>query len=267
MNLTTPLAQGRTAEIYRWDDGHVLKFFREWCPPDWVDYEARIARAVYEAGVPSPAPGEIVEVDGRRGLVYERLDGISMLRDLNARPWMVLKHARALAELQVEIHQKVSTGLPSYKDRLRDDIRSTAQLNESLRKKSFALLEVLPNRHNICHGDFHPGNVLLTKKGPIVIDWMTACTGSPWADVARTSLILSIGVKAAGKQVRPIVRMTVKLYQRVYLNRYKILVPDREKEMERWIPVIAAARLNEEILPEREALIEVVTGSSLGKAT
>jgi aminoglycoside phosphotransferase (APT) family kinase protein len=253
-----PIAQGRTAEIYPWDDGHVLKLFRDWCPPDWVEYEARIAGAVHAAGVPSPAPGEMIEMDGRRGLIYERLDGISMLQDLNARPWMVFKHARSLAELQVEINQKSSAGLPSYKDRLSDDIRSTAQLNEELRKKALALLDVLPNRQNICHGDFHPGNVLITRKGPIVIDWMTACTGSPWADVARTSLILSIGAKSAGKQVHLIVRMMVRLYHRIYLNRYRALIPNAENEMNRWMPIIAAARLNEEIIPEREELIEIV---------
>jgi hypothetical protein len=70
-----PIAQGRTAEVYDWDSKHVLKLYLEWCPRDWVEYEARIARAVYESGVPSPAAGEIVEVNGRRGLIYERLEG------------------------------------------------------------------------------------------------------------------------------------------------------------------------------------------------
>jgi len=92
------MAQGRTAEIFAWDDHHILKLYRDWCPPDWVEYEARTARAVWEAGIPSPAVGDIVEVDGRRGLIYQRLEGISMLQDMNARPWMLLKHARSLAE-------------------------------------------------------------------------------------------------------------------------------------------------------------------------
>ncbi|MCI0563423.1 MAG: hypothetical protein MN733_33525, partial [Nitrososphaera sp.] len=90
-----PTAQGRTAEIFPWDDGHVLKLFRDRCPPDSVEYEARVAGAIHEAGIPSPAAKEIIEVNGRRGLIYERLDGISMLEDMNARPWMLLKHARS----------------------------------------------------------------------------------------------------------------------------------------------------------------------------
>lgn len=256
--LSNPVAQGRTAEIFAWDDHHILKLYRDWCPPDWVEYEARTARAVWKAGIPSPAVGDIVEVDGRRGLVYQRLEGISMLQDMNARPWMLLKHARSLAELHVKINQRSVAGLPSYKDRLKYDIHNTRHLDQDLRNKALAMLAVLPDGQNVCHGDYHPGNVIITKSGPVVIDWMTACAGSPWADVARTSLILSIGAKAAGKQVRPLIRTVIKLYHQTYLNRYRALIPDTGNELNRWRPVIAAGRLNEEIVPERGALIELV---------
>jgi aminoglycoside phosphotransferase (APT) family kinase protein len=223
-----------------------------------VEYEARIARAVYEVGIPSPEAREIVEVEGRRGLIYERLEGVSMLQDMNARPWLLFKHARSLAELHVRIHGQSTTELPSYKDRLDYDIRHSAHLGEEFKSKALALLKVLPGSSNICHGDYHPGNVLVTERGPVVIDWMTASTGSPWTDVARTSLLLSIGAKAAGKQVRPIIRMAIKLYHRTYLNRYRALKPDTENELDRWTPVTAAGRLNENIIPEREALIKIV---------
>lgn len=255
---STPIAQGRTAEIYLWDDHHVLKLYRDWCPSDWVEYEARIAGAVYEAGIPSPAIGEIVEVNGRRGLTYERLDGISMLRDMSARLWRLFQHARLLADLQVQINQKSIVGLPAYKDRLRYDILNTEHLKAALRDKVLARLDILPDGQNVCHGDYHPDNVIITKAGPIIIDWMTACSGSPGADVARTSLILSIGAKRAGRQVNPIIRAAINLYLRTYLNRYQGFVPDIKKESARWMPVIAAARLNEDILPEREALIKIV---------
>lgn len=254
------LSQGRTAEIYAWDDGHVLKLFRDWCPADWVDYEEKMARSVYEAGVPSPAPGEIIEADGRRGLVYERLDGVSMLQDMNVRPWRMFSHARSLAELQVRIHQLSIPGLPTYKDRLNYDIRNTSHLSEDWRKKACAMLESLPHGDKLCHGDYHPGNVLITPRGPVVIDWMTACAGSPWADVARSSLLLRIGAKAAGKQVRPIIRLGVRLYHRTYLNRYRVLNPDASNELALWGAVIAAGRLNEGIAPEQEALIKMVKG-------
>lgn len=253
-----PIAEGRTAEIYPWDDHHVLKLYRDWCPPDWVEYEVRIAHLVQEAGIPSPEASEIVEVGGRRGLIYQRLEGISMVQDLKSRPWMLLKHAHQLAELQSKIHEKSTTGLPSYKDRLRYDIEETSYLTESLRREAHDVLNQLPNGQSICHGDFHPENVLITKRGPMVIDWMNACSGSPWADVARTSLILTIGVRAAAKQIPLFLRMMVRLFHRTYLRRYRAICADTENEMQRWMTLIAAARLNENIIAEREMLIELV---------
>src|SRR5215213_6411257 len=150
-STATPIAQGRTAEIYPWDERHILKLYRAWCPAGWADYEARIARSVHEAGVPSPAINEIVEVDGRKGLVYERLDGVSMLEDMNARPWRLFGHARLLADLHMQVHQHAVTGLPSYKDRLRSDIRETSQLTHDLRGKGLAMLDQLPDGNSICH--------------------------------------------------------------------------------------------------------------------
>lgn len=255
---SSPIAQGRTAEIYLWDDGHVLKLYRDWCPSDWVEYEATVARAIHAAGIPSPAMGEILEVNGRRGLIYERLKGISMLQDMNARPWRLIKHARSLADLQIQINQKSISGLPSYKDRLRFDISRSAHLSPVLREKALAALDILPDGENVCHGDFHPGNVILTNAGPVVIDWMTASSGSPWTDVARTSLLMSIGPKGAGKLVSPIVRIAITLYRWLYLHHYHALIPDTKNEASRWAPIIAAARLNEDIPPERNTLIEMV---------
>jgi thiamine kinase-like enzyme len=181
-----------------------------------------------------------------------------MLQDMNARPWTILKRARSLAGLHVKINKQSITGLPSYKEGLRYAIGETPYLNEDLRNKTLALLDTLPDGQRLCHGDFHPGNVILTKDGPIVIDWMTARAGSPWMDVARTSLLLSIGPKGAGKLVSPIIKIAIRLYYRAYLNRYHTLVSDTKNELKHWIPVIAAARLNEDIVPEREALIEMV---------
>jgi thiamine kinase-like enzyme len=191
-------------------------------------------------------------------LIYERIEGHLMLQDMNARPWTILKHARSLADLQVMIHRQSIAGLPTYQERLKFVILRAQALSEELRAKALGILESLPDGESVCHGDFHPGNILLTKRGPVVIDWMTACSGNPWADLARTSLLLSIGAKSAGKMVSPFIRIVIKLYHRTYLNRYHLHNPAGKHELEHWMPVIAAARLNEEILPEREALINLV---------
>ena len=54
-------------------------------------------------------------------------------------------------------------------------------------------------RLGFLHRDFHPGNVLWSKSGPLVVDWANSCAG-PWGcDVAhcRDNLIQLGGVEAA----------------------------------------------------------------------
>jgi uncharacterized protein (TIGR02172 family) len=265
ISLSTLIAEGRTAEVYEWKNGCVLKLYHDWCPPHWVEHEAKVAHAVTAAGIPSPAAGEIVEVNHRRGLVYERVTGISMLQDMNTHPWTIFKHARMLAELQVKINQLYVSGLWPYKEALMHSICRAPHLDDELRETVLNYLASLVDREKVCHGDFHPGNVLLTDQGAIIIDWMTASIGNPWADVARTSMLLTIGAKSAGKQVSPMVRIFIRLYHQAYLKRYMSLIPDGSNELRKWMPVIAAARLDEKIEGEEEALMGMVQAGLAGK--
>ena len=45
----------------------------------------------------------------------------------------------------------------------------------------------------IVHGDLHPLNVMLTERGPVVIDWEGARVGPADADAAITWLLLEVG--------------------------------------------------------------------------
>ncbi|MBN1246854.1 MAG: phosphotransferase, partial [Anaerolineae bacterium] len=121
--LGEPIAYGRTAEIHALSDNRILKLCYDWVSEGAVRYEARIARAVHDAGLPVPAVGEVREVDGRFGVVYERVEGLSMFRVLAAKPWQLPRHARTLAVLHAQMHGIAAiAGLPAQRQRLQDKI-------------------------------------------------------------------------------------------------------------------------------------------------
>ena len=75
MPLGALIGRGRTAEVYAWDEGRIVKlYWRDW-PEATVRHEEEMALLVNEAGLATPRFYGRVEVDGRQGLVYERVDG------------------------------------------------------------------------------------------------------------------------------------------------------------------------------------------------
>jgi uncharacterized protein (TIGR02172 family) len=251
IDLGKPIAYGRTAEMYAWQGGQVLKLFYDWFSLDDIQYEANIQRAVHASGLPVPAVGEILRVNERNGLVYERVDGISMLEVFYRKPWRSIPYGRKMGELHAAMHaSSIGVKIPSQREKLTRRIRQSKVLPAARIAKLLAALDALPDGDRLCHGDFHPGNILVTGRGEVIIDWIDSSLGNPLADLARTTIII-LGAAETSQVPNPLLKGFVRLLHAVYLNRYFKLRPGGEAEYRRWLPVIAAARLNEGI-PEIE---------------
>ena len=263
---STPLARGRTAEVFAWQEGQILKLFYDWCPQQWVQTEIDIGRVIASRAIPIPKLIDSVEIEGRRGIIYERVDGPTMLEVSSVKPWLLFHLARLMAELHTKIHQQDAVGLPSLCESLKSTIEKVDILPSDLKSRSLNLLEKLPDGNTLCHFDFHPGQVILTAKGPVIIDWMTAHQGHPLADVARTSIILKIGqVPGASRTMRVITSLWRGLFFRTYIDRYLELHPGSNRdEITRWMAPVAAARLKEAIPGEQHYLVAFIQ-ANLGK--
>ena len=99
------IGKGRLAEVFAWGDTQVLKLFAAGRDAAAIEAEARVSQIVHEAGVVTPGTHGVVEVEGRRGIVYDRALGTSMLGQLSAKPWRLFAFGRMLAELHVSVHQ------------------------------------------------------------------------------------------------------------------------------------------------------------------
>jgi tRNA A-37 threonylcarbamoyl transferase component Bud32 len=256
------LGQGRTAEVYAWND-QVLKLFVEGFPAEWIHAEAEATRVAHQAGLSAPAVGEIVQVDGRTGIIYERVDGASMLQTFAARPWTFLSAVRRFVELQVTMHECAGPGLPSQRERLRGAIWAAPRLTVGVKEQVLQALDRLPDGDAICHGDYHPDNVIVASQGLVVIDWMNATRGNPLADVARTSLACRVGAvpPRASRLVRWSTRLGQGAFHTLYLREYFARQPFDREQLEAWIPVVAAARLAERISEEEDRLVTLVEAS------
>ncbi|GAA4920984.1 phosphotransferase [Streptomyces coeruleoprunus] len=148
------IAQGRDADVYALDESRVLRRYRHGGP---TGLESRLMTHLAACGYPVPRVYEITDTD----MVLERLAGPTMMDVLARRPWQVTSLGRELGRLHDRLHALPAPGwLP----------------------KRFSTAD----GDRVLHLDLHPGNVILTERGPVVIDWCNAGAGDPAADVAMT---------------------------------------------------------------------------------
>ncbi len=153
MTDPVPLASGREADVFAIDAQRVLRRYRNGGD---VTTEAAFMAYAAELGFPVPKVYRAVDTD----LVMERLDGPTMLQAMITGDIAIQAGAAILADLHSRLHK-----LPP---------RVSADPNA-----------------RIVHLDLHPDNVMLSSRGPVVIDWRNATEGPPDLDLALTALILA----------------------------------------------------------------------------
>lgn len=247
------IGQGRTSEVFVWDDENILKLYRKGMPQEAIINEFNISNCVYEKGLLTPFAKEIVDIEERKGIVFERVRGVTMMQYFLSKPWHISREAQRLAELHYEMHKIKVSEIPKQKPKLIQSIKATEKLTENKKQVIIDYMDSLIEDNSLCHGDFHPDNILISENKYIVIDWMTGTRGSAVADIARTYVLLKMGALPLGtsklkKNIIEFVRRKFySEYIKQYLKKSSILMEDIEK----WVLPIAAARLVE-WLPEYE---------------
>ena len=161
------IGSGASAEVFEYGSD-VLKLFR----PQYsyaADMEAARTGAVHEAGIPAPRFIAVIDVEDRRGIVLERIDGRTLLEEMLAGRTDARSAGMLTAEVQVAIHD-MTADLPRLSD--------------------VADLGPLADGSAVCHLDLHPGNVIMSPLGLVVIDWVNAHLTAVAADVARSVMTI-----------------------------------------------------------------------------
>jgi aminoglycoside phosphotransferase (APT) family kinase protein len=185
------LAAGNVAEVFEWGS-RVVKLYRSPARKPTAFREAVIHAAVEAMALPVPAVWGVVEVGGRWGIVFDRVEERSFAERMREDPSVIPECLLTLARLHARIHGQAAHQLGSLKSRLATNIAGTGLLDEPLKQSLLNRVAGMPHGDRLCHGDFHPINVLGPNSQPMVIDCPDACCGDPAADVCRSYLLLKL---------------------------------------------------------------------------
>ena len=192
-SLGEKIGEGAYADVHAWAPGQVLKLFKSGFLRRHSWWEARMTRAAFAAGAPAPEVFDEVTLEGRFGVVLQRLDGPTLLQLSRSGAMTSEQVGSILATLAISVHK---TPEPPHVLSLRDTMASSPRFSGGMLPKHIAagiltLIERLAPGDGLSHGDFYPGNVIMTADGPRLIDWTGAVRAPAALDLGVSHFLLS----------------------------------------------------------------------------
>lgn len=234
------IGEGKVAEVFEYGEGRVLKLYRAGQPRSDAVREAEVLGVVARGGVRAPQAHEVRQFDGRWGVVMDRVAGRPFAEAMLADPAASAPYFAAMARLQAGLHSAEGAGLMPVKTRLDGKIGRAAGLADPVRQRLRDRLQALPDGDRLLHGDFHPYNILGTPEDAVIVDWLDATAGPAAADVCRSWLLMQT--------------LSMDLAE-TCLGAYLAIAPMERVAVFDWLPVLAAARLTENVPDEAGALM------------
>ena len=231
---------GNTATVYAWEDGRVLKLFYRGYPKKSVEKEFYNAMAISNMDFAKPRAYEMISCEERIGIIYDRVAGESLL-DWVMKTGDVEKCAVYMAKLHKAIIQNRISNVPNYKEFLKFHIPNTQAFNSNKREEALQMINKLPDGNALCHGDFHPGNILISNGNTTVIDFMNVCHGNFLYDIARTIFLVEYTPVPAELGDREAVLRFKKTLADLYLTQMNV----RRAMIQEYLEVIIMARKGE----------------------
>lgn len=240
MKLDRVLAVRNNKTIYR-DGDDCVKVFGDDFAKDDVLAEALNQARVERIGLNIPKIKAVTMIDGKWAIVSEYIKGKTLDRLMAENPDKKHEYMEMFVDLQIKVQSCTCPLLPKLKDKMSRKI-SQADLDATTRYDLHTRLEGMPKHNKLCHGDFNPGNIIITDDGtPYILDWSHATQGNASADVARTYLLFWLNGDIDGAEE--------------YLDLFCAKSGTDKQYVQKWMPIVAASQSVKGNAKEREFLL------------
>ena len=215
-------------KIYR-QEGKLIKVLEDNYSQANILNEALNHAKVEETNLNVPKLQAVQVVDGKWAIVLDYIEGNTLQSLMDAHPEKEDEYLNLFVDLQMTVLSQKAPMLNNLTDKMQAKISAT-ELDATTRYDLHTRLDSMHKHNRLCHGDFNPTNIIITKDGtPYIIDWSHATQGNSSADVARSYLLFYL----AGK------RELGDRYLKLYCKKSDTAI----QYVQRWIPIVAASRL------------------------
>ena len=185
------IGRGANGVVYRIDKDTVVKVYRNAdCLPD-VQRERELARKAFVLGIPTAIPYDVVRVGESYGSVFELLNSRSFSKLIAADPSGMDTYVELYVDLMKRMHSThVKPGdMPEMKAVALNWVKFLRDyLPADQAEKLVKLVENVPERDTMLHGDYHTNNIVMQNNEVLIIDMDTLCVGHPIFELASMYL-------------------------------------------------------------------------------
>ena len=243
MNLDRIIAVRNNKTVYR-DGDRCLKVFNEGYSKADVLNEALNQARIEETGLNIPRVLEVTVIDGKWTIVSDYIKGKTLAQLMQENPEKKDEYLNLFVDLQLEMHSKTCPLLNKLKDKMNRKICQT-DLSATVRYDLHTRLESMPKHNKVCHGDFNPGNIIVSPDGrKFIIDWAHATQGNARCDAARTYLLFKLEKKDE----------IAEEYLKLFCEKTGIA----KQLVQKALPIVAASQTTKAVPEEQEFLAKWV---------
>lgn len=199
------IGAGANGRVYRLNDEQILKVYNPLTnPPEKIMREKETARQAFVLGIPSALSFDMVLVGDGYGIVYELVDALTLGETIAKNPDRADEYATRMARLLRQLHatEFEEGSLPDGRLGLHawvDVAQNSGYYTDDLIEKARALIDSIPPRNTFVHGDFHPGNIMVTGEDELIlIDMGDAAVGDPLIDLLGSYQLMCLVGKRPG---------------------------------------------------------------------
>lgn len=235
------IAERKNKEVFKENGRSIKLFVKGYSKGDILNEALNQARVEEGTDLYIPKLLEITTVQERWALVSEYIEGDTLEELMEKHPEKIDAYLEKFVDIQLKIHSKQVPLLNHLKDKFRRKLTNATNIEEGTKYELLQRLEGMKNHTKLCHGDYTPSNVIITKNGTFyVTDWAHATQGNASADCARTFLTFSLNNK--------------KELAEKYLELFSKKSGIAKSHIQRWIPIVAATQMSKRIKSEQEFL-------------
>ena len=199
------IGAGANGWVYRLDEERIVKVYNPLTnPPEKIVREKQVAREAFIAGIPSALSFDMVRVGDGYGIIYEMIDANTLGETIAREPERLEEYATRMAHLLQELHAtEFAPGtLPDARTNLHtwvDVAERSGYYTDTVISAAREVVDAIPPRNTFIHGDFHPGNIMVTSDDELLlIDMGDASVGDPLIDLLGSYQIMRIAANHPG---------------------------------------------------------------------